>query len=380
MQERAPEAKVAPQSALPPTSAPYAQRASRWRRPLLLLGPLLVAILALYGYATGGRYVSTDNAYLKADKVTLSAQIAGPIVEVLVKENEGVAKGAFLFRIDRTPYAEALARAEAQVAIVKARIAGLKATYQQKMHELAVAEANATHADRDHARQTALRQSNIVSEAKYDQVRHEMQQALRRIEMARSDALTVLAQLAGNPDIADDSHPLTLEAAAARNTAAIELGRTDIPAPFDGVVSKLPQLGQHVTPGSAVSSLAAMTGLWIEANFKETDLTHVKAGQTVEISIDAYPDIRWRGAVDSLAPATGAEFSVLPPQNATGNWVKIVQRIPVRVRLETSPDLPQLRVGMSSHVNIDTGAREGWLSRLGLGLQRARVRTQAGDR
>ena len=346
----------------PGRDAPGPASRRRWlRRFLLLLGPLVVAIVGGYFYVTGGRYVSTENAYVQADKVMIAAEVSGLIAEVAVRENQRVAKGDVLFRIDDRPYRIALAEAKARLAGVRGEIASLKASYRQKQEELALARTDRAFFETELERQSRLIASNTVSRARFDAARHDLDVARQRVRVTEQEMEQIRAQLAGDPDIAVERHPRYLTAQAAVERAALDLERTVVRAPFAGIASNTPQVGQRVIGNgpmsSAVMSLVADTGIWIEANFKETDLTHVRPGQQVAIHVDTYPDHDWQGTVESLSQATGAEFSVIPPQNATGNWVKVVQRIPVRIAVETNGHDPALRAGMSTTVEIDTGHR-----------------------
>ncbi len=346
-----------------PDAAPGKSRPRRrWLRPVLLgLGPLVVLVGAAYVYATGGRYVSTDNAYVHADKVSIGAEVSGRIVAVDVHENQRVAKGDVLFRIDDSSYRVALDRAEAQLRAARDAVDALKAMWRQKAAEIQMAQMNENFAQRDLTRQSQLAKNSYASQAKLDEAHHAVDVARQQIAMTRHEQSQIAAQLGGGLDTPLDAVPSYAAAKAVRDQAAIDLAKTVVRAPFDGIASKTPEPGAYVnagmpvlSAGMPVMSVVADTDLWVDANFKETDLTHVRPGQPVEITVDAYPDRVWRGTVKSIAPASGAEFSILPPQNATGNWVKVVQRIPVRVAVVQQHDAPQLRAGMSAVVDIDT--------------------------
>ena len=327
----------------------------RLRALLLWAGSLLVLCVAGFFYLTGGRYVSTDNAYVKADKVAISPQVEGTLVEVDVSENQAVKKGQLLFRIDPASYEIALQQADAQLDTVRTDLLALKAQYRQSQAELQLAESNEAYARREWQRQSDLGKRKLTSQATLDQARHTLDQATQNSRASREQLARLQAQLGGDADRPIENHPRYRAALAARQRAALDLSNTRVRAPFTGVAGNTPEPGAYVKPGSAVMSLVASGNVWVEANFKETDLTHVRPGQPVTLYVDTYPDAQWHGRVASLSQATGAEFSVLPPQNATGNWVKVVQRIPVRIAVDTIGGERVLRAGMSTEVEIDTG-------------------------
>jgi membrane fusion protein (multidrug efflux system) len=334
------------------------ERRRRWlRRVLLLLGPLLVLLVGGYFYVTGGRYVDTDDAYVRADMVAVTAEVSGPIVEVDVRENQHVDPGQVLFRLDEQPFKIALAKAEASLRKAENDVRALKASYQQKQQELELAHKDVAFAEQEFQRQAKLAKRDFASEAKYDEAEHNLAVAHQHVAMTEQELHGLLADLAGNPDIPVDQHPTYLEAKAARDQAALDLKHAAVRAPFAGVASQKPDLGDYVSAGTPVMSIVADRDAWVEANFKETDLTHVRPGQPATVEVDTYPDHKWQATVESISQATGAQFSVLPAQNASGNWVKVVQRIPVRIALRTDPDDPPLRAGMSVTAEIDTGHR-----------------------
>jgi membrane fusion protein (multidrug efflux system) len=341
-----------------PTADVLAEHRRRWiRRILLALGPVVVALAAGYLYVTGGRYVATDDAYVRADMVALTAEVSGPIVQVDVRENQHVDHGQVLFGLDEQPFRIALAQAEARLEKAENDVRALKAGYRQEQQELELANKNVAYAEQEFKRQAELVQRDFASRAKYDEAQHDLEVTHQQVAVTEHELKALLADLAGDPDIPVERHPTYLEAKAVRDQAALDLQHAVVRAPFAGVASQKPNLGDYVTAGTPVMSIVADQEVWVEANFKETDLTHVRPGQAATVEVDTYPDDEWPATVESISQATGAQFSVLPAQNASGNWVKVVQRIPVRIALETGPDDPPLRAGMSVTAEIDTGHR-----------------------
>ncbi len=340
----------------PRASQASPERRRRWlRRGLLLLGPALVLIVGGYLYVTGGRYVDTDDAYVRADMVAVTAEVSGPIVQVDVRENQHVDQGQVLFGLDEQPFKIALDQAEARLKKAGDDVRALKAGYQQKQQELELANNNVAYAEQEFQRQAKLAKRDFASQAKYDEAQHNLDVAHQQVAVIEHELRGLLADLAGDPDIPVEQHPTYLEAKAARDQAALDLRHAVVHAPFAGVASQKPNLGDYVSAGTPVMSIVAAQEVWVEANFKETDLTHVRPGQAATVRIDTYPDRQWPATVESISQATGAQFSVLPAQNASGNWVKVVQRIPVRIAIEAAADDPPLRAGMSVVAEIDTG-------------------------
>ncbi len=340
------------------TSA-VAPRRSRLRRrlrlPLLLLGPLLILAVAGYFYVTSGRYVATDDAYLRYNKVLISSDVAGRIVKQAVEENDVVKRGQLLFAIDDEPYRIALARAESQLAAARNEIEAMRGTYRQKLAQLKAAQASADYLQREHLRQQQLARQNVSSASKVEEAGRSAEVARQQAAAMEQEIAQALAALDGDPDMPLDRHARVLQAIAARDQAALDLRHTNIVAPADGVIANVdPRPGQFVAIGLPMCSLVEAGSLYVEANLKETELTHVRPGHEAVISVDTYPNRAWRARVLSISPGTGSEFSILPAQNATGNWVKIVQRVPVRLRIDPGEDLEGLRAGMSVYVEIDT--------------------------
>jgi membrane fusion protein (multidrug efflux system) len=324
-------------------------RAFMWSLPVIAIG-IGVAV-----WLMSGRVVSTDNAYVKGDRVLVAPEVGGAIVEVAIQENQRVARGQLLFRIDDEPYKLALARADSELETARADVQGLRASYRQKHEEIKSAKSQEIYAAADYERQAELAQRKVISSQRLDEARRDLDVARQRIAMLNEEQRRLEAALAGNPKIHTDEHPRVKLAQAARDEAALNLRRTRVESPIDGITARKPTVGTHAAAGNAVMTIVADTALWIEANFKETDLTRVRPGQPATVHIDTYPGRVWHGRVVSIAQATGAEFALLPPQNASGNWVKVVQRIPLRVEVRSEPGDPPLRVGMSAFVEIDTG-------------------------
>lgn len=349
----APE-KVAGSTELVP-AAPRKPR--RWRRyGLMLAVPLLLALAGGYAWLTGGRYVSTDDAYVQQDKVAVSADVSGRLVEVDVRENDMVKKGQVLFRIDPEPFRIALERAEAAVASARLDVERLRAAYESAVAEVKSSEDDLAFKRTTFERQQALLKQGVAARSTFDEARNELQSAEQALAQAQQQVESARAALGGNPSIATDDHPSVKAAIAQRDQAALDLQRTTAYAPSGGMISQSAQLlvGRYVTTGSSLLSLVDTEHSWVEANFKETDLTYMAKGQLADVTLDTYPDRAITAHIESIGAGTGSDFSILPAQNATGNWVKVVQRVPVRLRLDTPPGLA-LRSGLSATVDVDTG-------------------------
>jgi membrane fusion protein (multidrug efflux system) len=317
--------------------------------------PLLVGFVGLYWYAMSGRYVSTENAYVKADMVAISPDIDGRVVAVDVVENQFVRQGDVLFRLDPEPLRIALDLAEAKMLAVRNDIEASRAEFRQIEAEIAEAAERVRFYQQQAERQRELQGRGIASEVRLEEAEVELLAAGQRVAALQEKLRTVLADLGGNPDNATELHPLFRQAEAERAMAALDLADAVVRAPVDGVVSRMRlEPGEWLEEGEPAFSIIDPATAWIEANLKETQLEHIEVGQQVEIAADAYPATRWIGTVASISPATGAEFALIPPQNATGNWVKVVQRLPVRIAVEPREGQPELRAGMTVAVSIDT--------------------------
>jgi len=337
--------------------APTPRRNRRWLRvALLLLGPLALLIGGAYFYVTGARFVSTDNAYVKADIAAISPEVSGRVVTVAVANNDAVMAGQVLFRLDDQPFRIALAQAEAQLKTTRDDILAQQASYRQKQAEIEMGRQNIDFYDRELVIYDKMSKTNLVAQTQVDEAHHNLTVAQQQLPALQQEAAGILAQLGGAADDAPEQNPRYLAAQAARDQAALDLARTEIWAPANGIITNMTlRPGDYVKTGTPIFSLVETDHLWVEANFKETDLTHVIVGQPATAAIDTYPGVTWQIRVSSISAATGAEFALLPPQNSTGNWVKVVQRIPVRLEIASRPGQPPLRAGMSAVIEIDTG-------------------------
>lgn len=333
----------------------------RLRLLLLIGGPLAVLLVSGYFYMIGGRYVSTEDAYVQATVVNVAAEVAGRVVAVAAKENQPVRAGDLLFRIDDSTYRLALRQADARLQSVRNSINALRAQYQEKQAELAQAQENIAYFAREFARRRKLAARHALSASDLDRARHQLEAAKLHARAIRGAIAQVQAQLGSSPDLPTDRQPQYLAALGARDQAALDLQRTHVLAPVDGVVGpQTVEVGDYVTPGAPAFSLVE-DHHYVTANLKETELTYVRPGERATVTVDAYPGYVWHARVASISPATGAEFSLLPAQNATGNWVKVVQRVPVRLALREPSGARQLRAGMSVQVSIDTEHRRRFL-------------------
>ncbi|MBB4153500.1 membrane fusion protein (multidrug efflux system) [Sphingomonas jinjuensis] len=358
MAEADPQRDVRTSGAAPvaaPADLVVAKPRRRWLRPVLLVSvPLLIAAIAGYVWLTGGRYVSTDNAYVRQDMVSVSPDVSGRIVEVDVKENQRVRAGDVLFRIDPRPYQIALDQADADLASARVSVSTMATDTQSAAADIADARAGITLAQATYDRQAALMQRGFTTRAAVDAATQSVAAARAKLATAEASAARARQQLGSG---GGGAQPAAIQTALAkREKAAYDLQRTVVRAPHDGIVSQTGRLQVgNVTPtGVPALSLVVSQAAWVEANFKETDLDHMAPGQPAEVKLDAYPDLKIRGRVQSIGAGTGSEFSVLPAQNANGNWVKVTQRVPVRIAIDGAPPRTMI-AGLSADVTIDTG-------------------------
>ena len=330
----------------------------KWLRPVLMVSAPLALLAAGVGYyfATD-HYVSTDNAYVQQDKVSVAAEVGGRIVEVMVRENQEVKAGDILFRIDPEPYRISAAQADATIAQAQVRLTGLETEYKASGVSITRAREAVAFFTSEYQRQAALMQTGFTTKARLQKAEHALSDARSQLAAAEAEAMKAQAALATGA-AAPGVNPQVLAAQVQKRKALLDLSRTVVRAPMSGVVSQADrlQLGQMMVSGLPAVTIVSRQGSWVEANFKETDLNHMKVGQAASLSFDAYPSLKLKGRVASIGAGTGSEFSVLPAQNANGNWVKVTQRVPVRIAIEERAPRP-LIAGLSTHVRIDTASK-----------------------
>jgi membrane fusion protein (multidrug efflux system) len=333
----------------------------RYRRVLLLVVLPLVALIAgLVFYLNGGRYVTTDDAYVGAQKILITPDISGKIISVAVKEGQSVSTGDIMFQIDPLPFKLALAQARARLDDAKTSHDNFIANVKLYAQTIDIVNAGIALKQRDVERKSSLVKSAAGSQLDLDNSSTALVTAQAQLQLVRMQNSTALNQLLGNPDLPLEQFPAYMQAKAALDDAQRNLDLTTVRAPMNGIATQVDQiqLGRFVIAGTPVFSVIDTAQPWVDANPKESDFTYVAVGQPVTIDVDAFPDHVFKGTVGSLSPGTGAQFAILPPQNATGNFVKVVQRVPVRIYFDSNDRYVQkLKAGMSAYTSIDTGHR-----------------------
>jgi membrane fusion protein (multidrug efflux system) len=365
LRKNAPETEVNPRTEAKPIveapAQPSVPRKRNWKRPLLFALLPIALIAGGYFYVTGGQIMSTDNAYVQADMVGVSTDVAGTVASIEAHDNEVVKKGQILYRLKPDSFQIALDGAKAQLGTVHDQILTLQASYKLALTQIEQTEADLPYYETAFKRQQDLVATGAGTKAAFDTAKHDLEGTKQKIAVAKAQAQAALAQLGGDPNQKIEANPFYLQAKSGVENAERDFSDSIVKAPFDGIVTNVDaiQVGSYLQASQAAFSLVSTQHVWIEASPKETELTYTKPGQPATITVDTYPGVEWKGVVDSLSPASGSSFSLLPAQNTTGNWVKVVQRIPIRVRIEDMDGRPPLRVGMSVTVDVDTGHKRG---------------------
>ena len=355
----APAAKTATDLSEAPTKSGLRARLERQRLRMILLVaiPTLAALVGSIFYLSGGRYISTDNAYVGAQKVLITPDVSGKVVHVGVREGQQVRPGDELLTLDHEPFQLALDQAKAKLAAARAEYDKLTMNLKTFNTLVELGQNNVDLKQRDVQRKSTLVSSMAGSAADLDTSKSALVTAQLQLQLAVQQRDTTLSQLLGNPDLPLEQFPEYAQAKAALDNAQRDLDHTVLRAPISGTATQVDniQLGRFVTAGTPILSVIDDQGPWVDANPKETDITHLRVGQKANLEVDSFPDHTFKGSVIAVSPGTGAQFSILPPQNATGNWVKVVQRVPVRIAFDKDEDTHLLRSGMSVVVKIDTG-------------------------
>jgi len=345
-------------------SAPEKERSPHrpWTRWALFVVLPLALIVACYWYVAGGKVMSTDDAYVEADTVGISTDVPGIVKDIDVTNNQHVDPGQILYRLDPQQFQIALDNAKASLAQTALTIDAMKQDYQRMLSDAAAQQGQVALDQATYDRNALLLPSGSTSKAIYDQARYTLETDKNKLQSLRQQAAVQLARLAGSPDIPVQEHPQYLQAKAQVDEAQRQLDHTVVKAPFAGIVTNVPAIapGKYLAASMTAFYLVDRDHVWVDAAPKETELTYVRPGQTVTITVDTYPDAERYGTVESVSPAAAQQFSLLPAQNTSGNWVKVVQRVPMRVRVDmTDNNLPPLRAGLSVEVDVDTGHARG---------------------
>ncbi len=355
---------------------------ARARLILLVVLPLIALAGGLAFYLAGGRYISTDNAYVGAQKVLITPDISGKVARVLVREGQHVTSGDELFEIDPTPFELTLRQAQGKLDAVRTDFANLKSNQQSLSRLVDLSQQTVELKRRDVERKTALVAKASGTQVDLDNANSARLTAELELQIGRQQLSSTMNQLLGKADLPIEEFPPYRQAKAALDQAKRDLDHTVLRAPISGTATQVDniQLGRFVMAGTPVFSVIDATAPWVDANPKETDITYLRVGQPVTLDVDSFPDQTFHGTVTSVSPGTGAQFAILPPQNANGNWVKVVQRVPVRIAFDQGQDLSRLRAGMSVNVDIDTGRRRTLASLLGASASHAKEANQEANK
>jgi membrane fusion protein, multidrug efflux system len=375
-----PVLKFPPEQKGNPPAAPQAEIAARprrrlmaglrlYRRTLLLVVlPIVAVIGGLVFYLNGGRYVTTDDAYVGAQKVLITPDISGKVEKVVVREGQTVKQGDELFEIDPVPFRLAVDQAKAALAQAQTSYDNLVANIKIYDQMANLMQQSVELKQRDVDRKSTLAKSSFGSQLDLDNASAAAVTARAETAFVQQQLSTAKNQLLGNADLPLEQFPPYYQAKAALAQAQRNLDHTVLRAPMDGIATQVDQiqLGRFVMAGAPVFSVIDVSRPWVDANLKESDFTHITVGQTVDIDVDAFPDHVFKGTIGSLSPGTGAQFAILPPQNATGNFVKVVQRVPVRIYFDNHDKyVGKLKAGMSAYTTIDTNHRRSLAALLG---------------
>ncbi len=388
-----PEAPAAAAQAAPPTPAPApapvaaapaaapppaatittATVTAKPRRRLLRFALLVLLPLVAIGagaeiYLHGGRYITTDNAYVNAQKVLVTPEVSGTVSAVTVTEGQHLKQGDTLFTIDRKPFELALAQAQAALAAAQSNYNGLKVKWTGLAPQIDLAQQTIALKQAELDRKTKLAANKVVAQTDVDQARADLQSAKTALEVLEQSRRDMASQLGGSPDTPLEAYPPYAQAKVAVDQAQWNLDQTVLKSPIDGVATQVSniQLGRYLPAGTAVFAIVSDKDIWLDANPKETDITYLVPGQAVDVTVDTYSGQTFTGHVASISPGTGAQFSIIPPQNAAGNWVKVVQRVPVRIEFDPGQNTAKLRAGMSASVAIDTHRTRSLAGLLGM--------------
>ena len=354
-------ASATPRQTTAAAGRPWSRRRVRaWVRAVLMAGGVLaVAVGALLYWLNSGRWVETDDATVQADDMTVSTDVAGIVTDIPVHEGEHVRKGQILFRLDPDKFRIALDTAKANLAQTRLSLLAMQSDYQALLRQVGQRQAQVRADQATYDRYAALVKSRAVTQQETDDARFKLAADQQATEAAEMQARSELAKLGGSADSPVEQMPAYQQAAQQVAEAQRQMDHAAVRAAFNGIVTQVSKLqpGMFLPASTGAFGLVSDQQVWVEAEPKESQLTYARPGQSATVSIDAYPGKTWNGVVESISPATDQQFALLPAQNSSGNWVKVVQRIPVRVRIDRQPDDPPLVAGMSATIDIDTGHR-----------------------